>query len=225
MTEPTAILVADDDAHIVELVSLYLRRAGYAVVQAADGETVLRLAASESPRLVILDVMMPGQDGLQVCRTLRARGDVPIILLTARSSDIDKISGLRLGADDYVTKPFNPEELIARVEAVLRRARPTGPRADQLAVADLTLDVSARTAILAGTPLALTPREFDLLVTLARLPNTALDREHLLDLVWGTSFYAHRTVDVSHRPAAREAQGQPCPNRHRLGQRLSADAR
>ncbi len=196
MTDPPTILVADDDPHIVELVSLYLRRAGYAVAQAADGETALRLAATIDPALAILDVMMPGQDGLQVCRTLRARGNLPIVLLTARSSDIDKVSGLRLGADDYVTKPFNPEELMARVEAVLRRARPADRPADLVAVADLTVDVAARMAFVGGTALTLTPREFDLLATLARFPGTALDREHLLDLVWGTSFYAQRTVDV-----------------------------
>jgi DNA-binding response OmpR family regulator len=195
--ERAPILVADDDPHIVELVSLFLRRAGYEVETAADGDEALRKALSCAPALAILDVMMPGQDGLQVCRTLRARGDLPIVLLTARSSDIDTIAGLKLGADDYVTKPFNPDELVARVQAVLRRARPAGTAPiEQVTVGDLTVDPGARVALLRGRPLTLTPREFDLLTTLARFRDTVLDREHLLDLVWGTGFYAHRTVDV-----------------------------
>ena len=117
------ILVADDDEHIVDLVGMYLRRAGFAVESAYDGDEALRKANELHPALLVLDVMMPGQDGLQICRTLSRRGDTPIVLLTARSTDIDKIAGLRLGADDYVTKPFNPDELVARVEAVLRRTR------------------------------------------------------------------------------------------------------
>src|SRR5574341_2113479 len=132
------ILVADDDEHIVELVSMYLRREGYAVETAFDGDETLRKARELHPDLLVLDIMMPGPDGLQICRTLGRRNDVPIILLTARTSDIDKIAGLRLGADDYVTKPFNPEELIARVAAVLRRtaAAAPGPAPERILIAN-----------------------------------------------------------------------------------------
>ncbi|OGO50970.1 MAG: hypothetical protein A2148_03025 [Chloroflexi bacterium RBG_16_68_14] len=192
------ILVADDDEHIVELVSMYLQRAGYRVETAFDGDEALRKTSELRPDLLVLDIMMPGPDGLQVCRALRRRNDVPIILLTARGSDIDKIAGLRFGADDYVTKPFNPEELVARVDAVLRRARSGSrqPEPEELRVDDLHLDLARRSAAVDGKAVSLTPREFDLLATFARFPNVVLDREQLLDLVWGTSFYALRTVDV-----------------------------
>jgi DNA-binding response OmpR family regulator len=196
--EGTLVLVADDDAHIVELVSMYLRRAGHRVETAADGTQALRKAKELHPDLLVLDVLMPGPDGLQVCRAIRRRSDVPIILLTARSSDIDKIAGLRFGADDYVTKPFNPDELVARVDAVLRRARSDTrePVAEEIQLDGLHLDLGRRSAALQGRDVPLTPREFDLLAAFARFPNVALDREQLLDLVWGTSFYAVRTVDV-----------------------------
>jgi DNA-binding response OmpR family regulator len=192
------ILVADDDEHIVELVSMYLKREGYHVEAAYDGDETLRKVNELHPSLLVLDIMMPGPDGLQICRSLRRRSNVPILLVTARSSDIDKIAGLRFGADDYVTKPFNPEELVARVEAVLRRSH-TGeaePKAEHIALDGLEIDISSRRAELQGKAVSLTPREFDLLATFARFPNVVLDREHLLDLVWGTSFYALRTVDV-----------------------------
>lgn len=191
------ILVVDDEPHIRELLALYLGREGYEVIEAGSGEEALRHAASCSPTLVVLDVMLPGVDGLQVCQQLRRVSDVPVVLLTARTSDIDKIAGLRLGADDYITKPFNPEELMARVSAVLRRSG-TAPRRDveQVVVGGLTVDIPARLASLAGEPLALTPREFDLLAAFVRMKEITLDREQLLDLAWGTSFYAARTIDV-----------------------------
>jgi len=197
-TSDDLILVADDDEHIVDLVSMYLRGAGYRVEAAADGDETLRKVAELRPALLVLDVMMPGPDGLQVCRQLRRRSNVPIVLLTARSSDIDKVAGLRFGADDYVTKPFNPDELVARVEAVLRRAAagPAEPLPERIEVDGLALDLAERSANLDGSTIALTPKEFDLLATFARFPNIALDREQILDLVWGTSFYALRTVDV-----------------------------
>ena len=196
--EGDLILVADDDEHIVELVSMYLQRAGYRVESASDGDETLRKATELHPALLVLDVMMPGPDGLQVCKALRRRGDLPIVLLTARSSDIDKIAGLRFGADDYVTKPFNPDELLARCEAVLRRARSgqQEPARERLELGDLELDLTRRSAVIDGRDAPLTPKEFDLLSTFARFPDVVLDREQLLDLVWGTSFYALRTVDV-----------------------------
>ena len=189
------VLVADDDEHTVELVSLYLRRAGYRVETAFDGEEALRKVWEAKPSLVVLDVMMPGPDGFQICRKIRGR--VPILLLTARSSDIDKIAGLRLGADDYVTKPFNPDELVARVEAILRRAQ-TGREAylGRLELGRLVMDMDSHEASVDGQVVSLTPKEFDLLATFARFPNVVLDRDRLLDLAWGTSFYALRTVDV-----------------------------
>ena len=197
-TDNDLILVADDDEHIVELVSMYLRSAGYRVQAAYNGEDALRQVSELHPALLLLDIMMPGPDGLQVCRSLRRRSDVPIVLLTARTSDIDKIAGLRFGADDYVTKPFNPDELLARIEAVLRRST-TGsaePKPERVQLDGLDIDLARRTAEVSGRTVQLTPREFDLLATFARFPDVVLGREQLLDLVWGTSFYALRTVDV-----------------------------
>jgi DNA-binding response OmpR family regulator len=205
------VLVADDDEHIVELVSMYLERAGYRPVAARDGEETLRKVAELRPALLLLDIMMPGPDGLQVCRTLRRRSDVPIVLLTARSSDIDKVAGLRFGADDYITKPFNPDELVARIEAVLRRSRSprSEPEQERIEVDSLELDLARRSATVAGSDVALTPKEFDLLATFARFPNVVLDREQLLDLVWGTSFYALRTVDVHVARLRDKLRGSP----------------
>jgi len=202
--EPEAaqlILVADDDAHIVRLVELYLRKAGYRVASAGDGDEALRLVRDLKPDLLVLDIMMPGPDGIEITRTLRRSSELPIIMLTARTSDVDRIAGLQFGADDYVTKPFNPVELVARVQAVLRRARPANstdaPHTTRVTAGSLMMDLDQRTAILAGAPLTLRPREFDLLATFARFPGFALDRERLLDLVWGIGYYGdQRTVDV-----------------------------
>ena len=191
----TCVLVADDDEHTVELVSLYLRRAGYSVETAYDGDDTLRKVKEAQPALIVLDIMMPGPDGLQICRKLHGR--MPILLLTARASDIDRIAGLRLGADDYVTKPFNPDELVARVGAVLRRTTGTsGKSTEKVRVGGMTIDADCREAHVDEKLLPLTPKEFDLLLAFSHLPNVVLDRDRLLDLAWGTSFYGHRTVDV-----------------------------
>jgi two-component system response regulator ResD len=190
-----AVLVADDDEHTVELVALYLQRAGYRVATACDGDETLRKVKETQPALIVLDIMMPGPDGLQICRKLHGR--IPILLLTARASDIDRIAGLRLGADDYVTKPFNPDELVARVGAVLRRTAGSGSRTtEKVRIGGLTLDAACREARTGDRTLPLTPKEFDLLLAFSHLPNVVLDRDRLLDLAWGTSFYGHRTVDV-----------------------------
>jgi len=191
------ILVADDDRHIVDLVRMYLAKAGYDVTTARDGDEATKLLREQQFDLAILDIMMPGQDGLQIIRNLRRRSELPVIFLTARSGDVDKVAGLQFGADDYVTKPFNPAELVARVQSVLRRSRAaTEPSGEQISVGELRMDVRNRRALVKDTPLALTPKEFDLLATFARFTNITLDREKLLDLVWGTSFYSMRTVDV-----------------------------
>lgn len=192
------VLVADDDEHILELISFYLNRSGYRVELARTGTEALRKVTESHPELLILDITMPGPDGFQICRSLRRRSRVPIILLTARSSDVDKIAGLRFGADDYVTKPFNPDELMARVKAILRRSNEesTVKSANNVILGNLVVRIASREIQVAGESIAMTPKEFDLLATLAKFHGTALDRDQLLDLVWGTSFYAHRTVDV-----------------------------
>jgi len=191
------ILVADDDRHIVDLVRMYLAKAGYDVATARDGDEATKLLREQPFDLAILDIMMPGQDGLQIIRNLRRRSELPVIFLTARSGDVDKVAGLQFGADDYVTKPFNPAELVARVQSVLRRSHAaTEPSGEQISVGELRMDVRNRRALVREAPLALTPKEFDLLATFARFANITLDREKLLDLVWGTSFYSMRTVDV-----------------------------
>jgi DNA-binding response OmpR family regulator len=198
---PPLILVADDDPHIVRLVELYLTKAGYRVAAAEDGDETLRKVRDLRPDLLVLDIMMPGPDGLEITRSLRRSSELPIIMLTARTSDVDRIAGLQFGADDYVTKPFNPLELVARVQAVLRRVRTSGPANPpvqaRITAGSLVIDLNERTATLSGTPLHLRPKEFDLLATFARFPGYALDRDRLLDLVWGTGYYGdQRTVDV-----------------------------
>jgi DNA-binding response OmpR family regulator len=191
------ILVADDDSHIAGLVRMYLDKAGYDVTLAADGEQTQRLLKEQPFDLAVLDIMMPGPDGLQIVRHLRRRSEMPVIFLSARSSDIDKVAGLQLGADDYVTKPFNPTELVARVQSVLRRSKTAAePASDLISLGELRMDVRNRQAAIKGESITLTPKEFDLLAPFARFVNVTLDREKLLDLVWGTAFYSLRTVDV-----------------------------
>ena len=194
---PSRILVADDDRHIADLVRMYLMKAGYDVTLARDGDETQRLLKEQQFDLAVLDIMMPGPDGLQIIRNLRKRSEMPVIFLSARSGDIDKVAGLQFGADDYVTKPFNPAELVARVQSVLRRSRVASePSSEQISLGELAMDVQNRRATIKDKPLTLTPKEFDLLVTFARFVNVTLDREKLLDLVWGTAFYSMRTVDV-----------------------------
>ena len=194
------VAVIEDDPNIADLVDLYLRQAGFRVYQANSGERGLEVIAERSPRLVILDVGLPGDvDGLEVCRRLRATSDIPVILLTARDTEIDRILGLELGADDYVTKPFSPRELVARVTAILRRA--DGPRpadtAAVLAFGAVEVDVKRREARLDGTAVPLAAREFELLQYLAENRGIALSRRQLLDGVWGDDWIGdERTVDV-----------------------------
>jgi DNA-binding response OmpR family regulator len=192
------IVVVEDDPHIADLVDIYLRREGFRVIQAADGETGLAAIDRERPRLAILDVGLPGTiDGLEVCRRLRAKLALPVLMLTARDGEIDRILGLELGADDYVTKPFSPRELVARVRAILRRT--DGPREapEVLLAGAVEVDVTRREARLAGHVVPLAAREFDLLQFLATNAGLALTRQQLLDGVWGAGWYGdERTVDV-----------------------------
>ena len=192
------ILIVDDEAHIVELVRLYLERDGFRVDSASDGAQGLRLSRELRPALVILDLMLPEVDGLEVCRQVRAESDVPIVMLTARDEDIDKIVGLELGADDYLTKPFNPRELVARVKAILRRTEaPAKPEGKVLHLDDVTIDPARREVTVAGQPVELRAKEFDLLHAFAEHKSMVLTREQLLSRVWGYDFYGEtRTVDV-----------------------------
>ncbi len=191
------IVVVDDEEHIRELAGLYLEKEGYAVVTVADGPTALDTVRKQNPSLVILDIMLPGMSGFDVCRELRAESEVPILMLTARNEDIDKIVGLELGADDYLTKPFNPREMVARVKAILRRLEGGRRTGSAIQFGPLQIDKKRREARLDGQELQLRTKEFDLLSALAESGGIVLTREQLLDQVWGYSFYGEtRTVDV-----------------------------
>ncbi|MFC9172692.1 MULTISPECIES: response regulator transcription factor [Streptomyces] len=193
------VLVVDDDPTVAEVVAGYLHRAGYAVDRAGDGPAALERFAAARPDLVVLDLMLPAMDGFEVCRRMRAHGPVPVIMLTARGDEEDRVLGLETGADDYVTKPFSPRELVLRVESVLRRARAGAPAAEgsrSLSGAGLRLDPVARSASRDGVGLALTLREFDLLAFLLRYPGRAFGREELMREVWGWDFGDLSTVTV-----------------------------
>lgn len=200
MSASGKVLVVDDDAAIRELASLYLRKDGFEVIVAADGPGAIERIESERPNLVVLDLMLPGMSGYDVCRQVRADSNLPIVMLTARDDDVDKIVGLELGADDYLTKPFNPRELVARVKAVLRRSDGTtaAPPADGIVrVGSLAIDRQRREARIGDRELNLRTKEFDLLAALAQDAGIVLTREQLLDRVWGYNFYGEtRTVDV-----------------------------
>ncbi len=192
----TSILLVDDEKNITELARLYLEQEGYQVHAVHDGESALAFYNSNPPDLIVLDLMLPKVDGYEVCRRIRAKSEVPIIMLTARDADVDKIVGLELGADDYLTKPFNPRELTARVKAILRRST-SAPKTQRLAVGDLVLDLDRREVYVQGRPVALRTKEFDLLATMAQHPRIVLTRERLLEMVWGYDFAGEtRTVDV-----------------------------
>ena len=193
----TKILIVEDDATVRETLALNLRAEGYEVALAADGEAGLAAARSGKPDLVVLDVMLPELDGLTVCRVLRRESAVPIVLLTARGTETDKIIGLETGADDYIVKPFSLGEFLARVRAALRRGRTSAAAVRELVSGDLRLDLQGRRAHLQERELVLTPREFDLLAALMRNPGVVLTRELLLANVWGDDYPGEtRTVDV-----------------------------
>jgi DNA-binding response OmpR family regulator len=205
------IVVIEDDPNIADLVDMYLRRDGFRVIQATSGEAGLEAAARERPRLVVLDVGLPDRmDGLEVCRTLRSTSDVPIVILTARDTEVDRILGLELGADDYVTKPFSPRELVARIRAILRRTEPAA-RADAdavLRIGDIEVDTQRHEVRASGEVVAFTAREFDLLAYLADHEGLVLSRRQLLDGVWGADWVGDdRTVDVHVRQLRKKLGG------------------
>jgi DNA-binding response OmpR family regulator len=222
--DPPAVVLIEDDPNIADLVDLYLRNDGYRVYQASNGEAGLALVRDRNPKLVILDVGLPGElDGLGVCRELRGHSDIPIIMLTARDGEIDRVLGLEMGADDYVTKPFSPRELVARVKAILRRA--DGPQRDAPTVLEagpVEVDLGRREARVDGTVVALAAREFDLLAYLAENQGLALSRRQLLDGVWGVDWVGdERTVDVHVRQLRKKlGDGFPLSTVWGVGYRL-----
>jgi DNA-binding response OmpR family regulator len=215
MTREQTIVVVEDDPHISDLLDLYLRDAGFRVVQAPDGERGLELIRDQEPVLAILDVGLPGAiDGMEVCRRVRSgsRPDLPVLILTARAGEIDRVLGLELGADDYVTKPVSPRELVARVRAILRRVEDRGkPTATVLHTGAVDVDLGRREARVEGAVVALATREFDLLAFMAENEGLVLSRQQLLDNVWGHGWYGdERTVDV-HVRQLRKKLGDALP--------------
>jgi DNA-binding response OmpR family regulator len=191
------ILIVDDEPNIIELATLYLERDGFKVEGVSTGRGALQRQESSNPDLIILDLMLPDIDGFEVCRQIRARASVPILMLTARKEDVDKIVGLELGADDYLTKPFNPRELVARVKAILRRSQTEYKSSDTLTIGNLTINIARHEVTNNGKPVTLRTKEFALLVALAQNLGIVLSREKLLEMVWGYDYYGEtRTVDV-----------------------------
>ncbi|HWV24681.1 MAG TPA: response regulator transcription factor [Thermomicrobiales bacterium] len=215
--QPATILVVDDEPSLRATVQYNLVREGYTVKLAADGPEALSLARSERPDAIVLDVMLPGLDGFDVCRILRAESNVPILLLSARGEELDRVLGLEFGADDYLTKPFAMRELLARIRALLRRARMTPVISDALphTVGSLTIDPARHEISLGGTPLTLKPMEFDLLRYLALHPNTVLSRDRLLRDVWDYDYtFDTRTVDVHIRSLRSKIEVDPSQPRY-----------
>jgi DNA-binding response OmpR family regulator len=212
------ILLVDDEVKIIQLARDYLEHAGFAVLTARDGQAALTTARAEKPDLVVLDLGLPKLDGLDVARTLRKESNVPIIMLTARGEESDKLVGLELGADDYMVKPFSPKELVARVRAVLRRAEgAANPQAEIIRAGDLTLDVPRLRATLADRVLDLTPTEFQLLAALAARPGRILTRAQLLDAVHGVAFESYeRAIDAHIKNIRRKLEPDPREPRYIL---------
>ena len=212
---PNTILVVDDERKIVDLVRTYLEREGYRVVAAHDGKAALEMARREKPSLIVLDWMLPGMSGVDVCRTLRAESAVPIVMLTARAEESDKLIGLELGADDYVTKPFSPKELVARVRVVLRRVENASAAPEVLHAADLTLDLPRMRLSAEGREIEeLTPTEFALLAEMARHPGRVYTRAQLLDAVHGVAFESYeRAIDAHIKNIRRKIEPIPAEPR------------
>jgi len=206
------ILVVDDEETMVRSLSALLTREGYAVAVATDGPQALEAARTERPDLILLDVMLPGADGIEVCRQIRTWSAVPIIMLTAKTAEVDKVVGLEVGADDYVTKPFGPRELVARVKANLRRAQMQAQEAalDLLHSGEVVLDIGRHLVTVRGKEVALSPKEFDLLRVLMSHPGRVLGRDYLLNQVWGEDFFGDtRTLDVHIRWLREKIESDP----------------
>ena len=211
----TTVLVVDDEPTIREIVVGYLQRDGYRTLEAADGDRAREILESDPPNLVVLDVMLPGTDGLELCRWIRSRSKLPVIMLTARGEESDRIVGLELGADDYVTKPFSPRELTARVRTVLRRAEPAGAEDERLTYDGLVLDGSAREVTNAGQSVRLTAKEFDLLWFLASHPRRVFSRDDLMRRIWGYSAALDTgTLTVHVRRLREKLEDDPSRPRH-----------
>lgn len=226
----TTILIIEDDPHSVELASLYLKRDGHRVVSAGDGKRGLQLATQEQPDLILLDLMLPEVDGMEVCRALRAESDVPIIMVTARVDEEDRTAGLDLGADDYVVKPFSPRELAARVRAVLRRSHRDAaePMPERLSFDGIEMDLHQHAAHLDGEPLRLTPTEFRLLRLFIRAPGRTFTRDQIIERVFGYDFDGFdRTVDshvssLRHKLEGRSQRGRYIQTVYGVGYRLGS---
>ena len=217
MRDRVKILVVEDEESIGEVVSLYLKRAGFQVEVVCDGQAALEALAADTPALVVLDLMLPRVSGLDVTRWLRARGDTPIIMLTARGAETDRIAGLEMGADDYVVKPFSPQELVSRVRAVLRRTRPASRPVDEQALeyGDVRIEPETRRVLVNGEERSLTAKEFDLLWALASNPRRVLNRDQLLDRVWGfTEYVDPSTVTVHVRRLREKVEVDPSAPRY-----------
>jgi DNA-binding response OmpR family regulator len=211
----TTILVVDDEPIVRDVIVRYLNRDGFETLEAADGDDARRLIETRRPSLVVLDVMLPGTDGLELCRWIRGRSDVPVIMLTARGEETDRIVGLELGADDYVTKPFSPRELATRVKTVLRRTQGPVASAERLEFGDVVLDGASRDVTKAGRSISLTAREFDLLWFLASHPRHVFSRDLLMDRVWGYSAALDTgTVTVHVRRLREKLEDEPASPRH-----------
>ena len=211
------VLVVDDEPKIARLARDYLEHAGYGVLTAADGPSAVQAARTRRPDLVVLDLGLPGLDGLEVLRSIRSIGATPVVVLTARDTELDKLLGLELGADDYVTKPFSPRELVARVRAVLRRSERAPDTGDRVVVGDLVLDVPRMRATVADRPIELTPTEFSLLATMARAPGRVFTRSQLLDAAHGDAFEAYeRAIDAHVKNIRRKLEPEPGRPRYLL---------
>jgi DNA-binding response OmpR family regulator len=217
------VLVVDDEKSLVDLVRTYLEAEGFSVLEALDGPTALQVAQRESPDVIVLDLILPGIDGVEVCRRLRTFSNAYVLMLTSKSSEVDKLIGLSVGADDYMTKPYSPRELVARVKAMLRRAEmgaasgsgrlaPDVP--PPVAFGDLVIDVARHEVTKAGTPVHLTPREFDLLATLSAHPGLVFTRTQLLNRVWGDDSYDKRLVDVHVTGLRKKIEDDPTQPRY-----------
>ncbi len=191
------IFVIDDEPQIVKVLKAYLEKAGYQVVTTSDGKTVLSIFQRERPDFLILDLNLPGMDGLDICKTIRRDSNVPILMLTARVEEADRLIGLELGADDYVLKPFSPREVVARVKTIFRRAAAEPAKTDTIQVGELIIDLGQHTVNLAGKPIELTPTEFEILATLAKQPKRVFSRLQIMELAQGDAFEGYeRTIDA-----------------------------